>query len=80
MLHKNTNCVFSVDSETGSYFLGDRELVTQGQIDAIINCEVNQRKCPNNPVVLDQFRLNFDAMRIIQTTADYFGNQSLQFM
>ena len=80
MLHKNTNCVFSVDSETGSYFLGERKIVAQEQIDAIINYEVSQRQRDQNSVALDQVRLNFDAMKIIQTTANYFGNQSLQFM
>lgn len=61
--HKS-NHLISVNSETGIYWNGERQLRTQAQVDAVIN-----QKTADNYVTRGQTVLYFTAMKIIRAAA-----------
>jgi len=71
--------LISVDSETGVYWHGARELRTQAQVDAVIKQAVNEDASVDNCAMRGQTPYYYFAMKAIRTTASYFSVRSLQF-
>jgi hypothetical protein len=80
MLNNNDRFFIAVDSETGSYFHGERKLHTQAQIDQVIQFAVNQQHTARMYKNRGQPRFYYVAWRFIRTMVNYCKPRPVRFI
>jgi hypothetical protein len=71
MLNNNSGIFIAVDSETGSFYHGERKLQTQAQIDQVIQFEVSQQHTTRMHQNRGQPRFYYVAWRFIRALVNY---------
>jgi hypothetical protein len=77
---RKSHQMISVDSETGVYWVGERALKTQAQINAVIKPALKDRSKKNDRADRVQTLNELAVIRVFHTVAKYFEVISLRFM